>query len=114
MNKHIDLQVIKIDGKPAFAVLPWKQYEELLSRIEDEDESDVWFPHEVVKANVRGDTLVKAWREYLGLTQQELAKKAGMKQASIARIEAGKTTPRKTTLKRLADAMGISVEQLLD
>ncbi len=82
--------------------------------LEDEDESDVWFPHEVVKANVRGDTLVKAWREYLGLTQQELAKKAGMKQASIARIEAGKTTPRKTTLKKLADAMGISVEQLLD
>ncbi len=85
-----------------------------IKNLKDEDESDVWFPHEVVKANVRGDTLVKAWREYLGLTRQELAKKAGMKQASIARIEAGKTTPSKTTLKKLADAMGISVEQLLD
>ena len=34
----------------------------------DTDESDMWFPQEVVEANVvRGDNLLKAWREHLGL-----------------------------------------------
>jgi len=45
----------------------------------DPDESDVEFPHEVVAANVMGDSLIKAWREYLGLTQEELAARAGIK-----------------------------------
>jgi transcriptional regulator with XRE-family HTH domain len=31
-----------------------------------------------------GDSLIKAWREYLGLTQEELAAKAGIQQPEIA------------------------------
>jgi DNA-binding XRE family transcriptional regulator len=72
------------------------------------------FPNEVVKANVRGESLIKAWREYLKLTQAELASKAGMKQSSLARLESNTTNPRKSTLLKLAQAMGITVDQLID
>jgi transcriptional regulator with XRE-family HTH domain len=68
----------------------------------------------VVKANVRGDSLVKAWREYLGMTQAELAAKAGIKQPALTRIEKIDANPRKTTLIRLAEAMGLTVEQLIE
>ena len=114
MSGHTDPQIIIQNGKPAFAVIPWDEYQELIQIQATTDESDVWFPNEVVKANVRGDTLIKAWREYFKLTQAELAAKAGMKQSSLARLEKSTTSPRKATLAKLAEAMGIETEQLID
>jgi predicted transcriptional regulator len=114
MNVPTDPQIITQNGKPAFAVIPWKEYQELIHNQVETDESDVWFPNEVVKANVRGNSLIKAWREYFKLTQAELAAKAGMKQSALARMENSKTRPRRTTLTKLADAMGIDVDQLID
>ena len=114
MTVHTEPQVITQNGKPAFAVIPWNEYLDLIRNPFATDESEVWFPNEVVKANVRGDSLVKAWREYLRLTQTQLAAKAGMNQSSLARLESSNTRPRKTTLAKLAEAMGIEVEQLID
>lgn len=107
-------QIINQDNKPAFAVIPWDEYEYLINNQIEPDESDVWFPHEVVKANLRGDNLIKAWREYLNLTQKELASRSGIKQPSLARLEKTDSNPRRSTLKKLADAMNISVDQLVD
>lgn len=114
MNEHTDTQIITQNGKPAFAVIPWNEYQELIRNQIEPNESDIWFPNEVVKATVRGDSLIKAWREYFKFTQAELAEKAGMKQSALARLESSSATPRKSTLAKLSDAMGISVEQLIE
>ncbi len=114
MSAHTNPQIISQNGKPAFAVIPWNEYQALINKQVVADESDVWFPNEVVKANVRGESLIKAWREYFRLTQAELATKAGMKQSALARLESGNASPRKATLSKLAEAMGITVEQLID
>jgi DNA-binding XRE family transcriptional regulator len=114
MNALTDPQVIKVNDKPAFAVIPWDEYQRLIKNQADTDEADVWFPNEVVKANVRGDSLIKAWREHLGMTQAELARKAGIKQPALARLEGRDSNPRKATLKKLADAINLSVEQLIE
>jgi DNA-binding XRE family transcriptional regulator len=114
MSAHTDPQIISQNGKPAFAVIPWSEYQALIHKQVEPDESDVWFPNEVVKANVRGESLIKAWREYLKLTQAELASKAGMKQSALARLESNTGNPRKSTLIKLAEALGITVDQLID
>ena len=111
MSAHIEPQVITYNGKPAFAVIPWDVYERLTS---GSKEADIWFPNDVVKANTRGDNLIKAWRDHFGLTQAELAERAGMKQAALARLETSKSTPRRPTIDRLAAAMGIDPEQLME
>ena len=41
-----------------------------------------------------------------GLTQQELAERAGMTQSVVARVESGRANPSLTTLERLAEALG--------
>jgi len=113
MNAHIEPQIIMQDGKPAFAVIPWEQYQELTRY--DPEETDVWVPHEVVKANViNGATMIRAWREYFGMTQQELARLAGMTQPALARLEKSDAKPRIGTLKKIATAMDITLEQLTD
>jgi DNA-binding XRE family transcriptional regulator len=50
--------------------------------------------------------LVAARRETLGLSQRELAKRAGISHTVISRIEGGEHSPSPKTLERLADALG--------
>jgi tetratricopeptide (TPR) repeat protein/transcriptional regulator with XRE-family HTH domain len=53
--------------------------------------------------------LVRAHRQRLGLTQQELADKAGLGERSIRKVEAGRTrVPRAATVRLLADALGLT------
>ncbi|SRR6266542_2636749 len=49
---------------------------------------------------MRGNHLVREARRRAGLTQAELAARAGTTQSSIARLERGATTP---TLKRISE-----------
>jgi len=44
-------------------------------------------------------------REQLGLTQQQVAERAGVRQAEISRIERGKANPTQTTLEKIAAAL---------
>ncbi len=113
MKEHIKAQIIKQNGKPVFAVIPWDEYQKLVSNKKPEQDN-IYFPHEVIKYNAIGDTLIKAWRKYFGLTQNRLAELAGMKQSALARIESGKHRPKNTTLKKLAKAMDIDTAQLIE
>lgn len=55
-----------------------------------------------------------ALRERRGLSQAELARRSGVSQATISRIEAGKTRGVDLdTLDRLARALGVSPRSLL-
>ncbi len=45
-----------------------------------------------------------------GLTQEQLAKKVGTKQPSIARLESGSTPPNLAFLQKVAEALGGEVE----
>ncbi|BAD85455.1 predicted transcription regulator, containing CBS domains [Thermococcus kodakarensis KOD1] len=48
---------------------------------------------------------IRKIRKELGITQEELAKKAGVTQAYIAKLEAGKVDPRLSTLNRILQAL---------
>jgi DNA-binding XRE family transcriptional regulator len=49
--------------------------------------------------------LIASRREELGLSQRELAKRAGISHTVVSRIEQGEHTPSRKTLDRLADAL---------
>ncbi len=109
MTTLTNVQFIEQNGKPTFAVIPYEEYLRLLPP------EDATIPHEVVGLVVRsGMNLVKAWRTYLGLTQAQVAKKAGMSQAALSQMEKGEKNLRTKTLEKLAVAMGLDVEQLRD
>lgn len=107
MNVHTDIQIIHDrNGSPAFVVVPYSDW--LASR--DREENLV--PNEVVNLTFNHDwSTMRAWREHLGLTQTEVATRANMTQGAYAQMEnSGK--PRRASLKKIAKAMGLSVEQL--
>ena len=57
---------------------------------------------------------VKEWREALGLSQRDLAERAGVGYVLVARLELGQTDPRLSTLRRLAEALNVTVGDLVD
>jgi transcriptional regulator with XRE-family HTH domain len=68
-------------------------------------------PHEVVSLIVDGATPIRAWREHLSLTEDEVAKRMGISQPAFARQETV-AKPRKATREKIAAAFGITANQL--
>ncbi len=56
---------------------------------------------------------IRACRRAAGMTQEELAKKMGIARSALAMWETGKASPRTETLRRLADTLGCTVDDLL-
>ena len=57
---------------------------------------------------------LRAWRERRALTQEELAKKAGITRVALSRIETGAAEPHPRTTRALARALNVQVEALMD
>jgi transcriptional regulator with XRE-family HTH domain len=63
-----------------------------------------------MEVNVRR---LKELRRLRALSQQELAEESGVGRATISRIERGETGAHGRTLRRLAQALGVGVEELV-
>ena len=114
MSAHTEYQVIEHNGAPAFVLVPVAQFDAIRPLL-DRAATGNTIPHAVVEAHIVGEVpMVRAWREHLGLTQAQVAERADMAQASVARIERGESAPRAATLAKLAAAMGLTVEQFAE
>ena len=57
---------------------------------------------------------IRAVRVSTNLSQLELSRRSGIAQESLSRIGTGRRDPRLGTLRRLAQGMGLSLDQLLE
>lgn len=122
------IQIIERNGKPEWAVLPYEEYlklieqAELLEDIRDFDElnaairrgEEELIPAEVVNAILDGKSPIKVWREYRGLTQQQLADRIGISKPYLSQLETGKRTGTTEVLSTIADALNVSLEQVAE
>ena len=70
-------------------------------------------PHEVAyRVESEQISLIRAWREYFGLTQAELATRMNMTHSIVSQIENNKVGIRQATLKKIALALGLTVAQI--
>jgi DNA-binding XRE family transcriptional regulator len=117
------IQFIERDGKREFAVIPIELYERLSAALEDADDAALFdatraaddgfrIPAAVAHALLDGEQPVKVWREQRGLTQEALAGKAGISKAYLCQIETRKRVGALKTLKALADALALRVDDL--
>jgi transcriptional regulator with XRE-family HTH domain len=57
--------------------------------------------------------LLKSLREKKGWSVRALAKRAGMSYTYVSNVENGKVDPSLSALKRLAEALGVTVSKLV-
>jgi DNA-binding XRE family transcriptional regulator len=120
------IQVIEKNGKPEYAVVPYHSYlrlveeADMLSDIRDYDAAkqaiergeDELIPSQVTYAILDGENPIKVWREYRGLTQQQLADAAGITLTQLTQIETGKRKGAMAVLTRLAKALRVALDDL--
>lgn len=110
----INHTILEANGKPAFVVLPYDDYLKLIGeKPSGRIPADGTTPHEVMRLAVKNDwSMIRAWREHLGLTQAEIAQRLEIRQPSYSAMEAPDAKPKKATRERIAAAMGLVLEQL--
>jgi len=109
MNAPTKIQIINgPNGEPAFVVIPYADYVQSQAA----EAGKAYVPHEVVSMMIDNDwTITRAWREHLGITQEEMAARLGISQSAYSQQEANQRN-RKSTRARIAAALGILPGQL--
>lgn len=120
-----ELQVILDEGgNPAFAVIPWREYERLATAngeasLSDEElydravrEGEESFPIAVVDRLLVGENAVRVYRGYHGITQKQLAETIGVKAGYLSQIEKGRRTGSVEILAAIAEALRVDVDAL--
>jgi mRNA interferase RelE/StbE len=74
---------------------------------------DELVPADMARRLIAGEPPLRLWREYRGLSQAALGEKAGVNRVQITNIESGTRTGSVATLKKLADALGIALDDLI-
>jgi len=69
-------------------------------------------PAEIVDRLLAGDSPVKVWREYRGLTQRALATRAGLNFTYLSQLETGARKGTTATMKKLAEALGADLDDV--
>lgn len=117
----MNIRIIEERGKP-YALLPLAEFESLQNAAEHAEDltllhkalahDEEGFPLPLLDALDRGENAVRLLRDYRGLTQEQLAGKAGIARAYLAQIETGKREGTLKTLRALADALAIPLDLL--
>ena len=108
-------------------VLPEAEYAALLAIAEDAEDGEIvrefkrklaageeeLVPSAVVDRILNGENLVRVWREHRGLTVSALAQLAGIAQPYLSQIETGKREGTLQTMKKIADALKITLDDLV-
>ncbi|UTH73328.1 type II toxin-antitoxin system HicB family antitoxin [Chromobacterium sp. IIBBL 290-4] len=68
-------------------------------------------PHAVMQSVVDGATPARAWREYLGLSLEDMAGRLGTSQSAYGQQESSEELPQ-SSLEKIAAARGLALEQL--
>ncbi|HEX4079835.1 MAG TPA: helix-turn-helix transcriptional regulator [Rhizomicrobium sp.] len=122
-------QIIRTPGGEELVVLPRAEYEALLERAdhdaEDADDVAIYddrkaelaagggaLPPEVSAAVLRGDSRLKAIRNWRGETQLHLELKTGIGQGYLSDLENGRRAGTGDTIAKLAQALDVPVEWL--
>ncbi len=73
---------------------------------------DELFPAETLNRLLAGESPLRVWRELRGLTQSGLASTSGVNRVQIADIEAGRRKGSIETARKLADTLGVAIDDL--
>lgn len=107
--------------------IPREEYERLLSFAEEAADiaaydravarlangQDELIPAEYANRIIDGESPVRVFRKWRAMTQSALAEASGVNRVQIADIEAGRKSGSVETIRKLAEALRVSVDDLV-
>ena len=122
----MNVQIIKHKGAPEYAIVPFEEWEKMVSRLEElEDirdarnvkaaiaEGEETYGSDFVKRLVSGENRLKIWRSHRNLTIAKLAEACGVSVAAVSQIENNKRKTSIDLLVKLARALECDMENII-
>ena len=123
----MSVQFIEKNGRPEWAVVPYEEYQrlvdqaEMLQDIRAYDETKLalaqgeeeLIPSEITYALLDGENPIRVWRDYRGLTQQQVAEAAGISKPYLSQLESGRRKGTAEVLAAVARALKVSLDDLV-
>ena len=101
---------------PNKVVLSLDDFEDLMDALaydQAKQRAEETLPHSVVTRLLDGlETPIQIFREYRNLTQEDLAKRAGISQGMLSEIESRKKTGSVATIKAIAEALNVDLDDI--
>jgi DNA-binding XRE family transcriptional regulator len=88
-------------------------YEYVLTKAKLVSGDEELIPSEIVYAILDGGNPIKVWREFRHLTQTQLAEMAGMSTPYLSQIETGKRTGTAEVLNSIAQALRVTLDEII-
>lgn len=124
MNEGI--QIIRKDGEPEYAVVPYREFERLREAAEmtedvvafraskaEMDADGETIPGPVLHRLLDGEHPIKVWREHRELKQAELAERVGVSSAYLSQIEGRKREGKVGLYHSISNALEVSLDLLI-
>ncbi|MGH6896669.1 MAG: helix-turn-helix domain-containing protein [Geminicoccaceae bacterium] len=104
-------------GRRTHVVVPIAEWRRLRERAEAVELAELrthdTIPDEHAGRILDGERPLKVFREWRGLSQAELGRRAGLPQPTIAQLESGKRKGTVAQIRKLAKALGLQLETLV-
>ncbi|MHC8495322.1 helix-turn-helix transcriptional regulator (plasmid) [Thalassospira sp. SM2505] len=114
-------QIIYQDDQPAFVVVPYAdwlatinedQADEMALQQALADDDGTRYPQEVITRLMAGEQPIKVYREFHGMTQEQLAQKAGVTKVYISQLERGHRNMSNKLRAKIASILDVDPDNL--
>lgn len=123
MNK----QIITTSSGERLVVIPEAEYVAMREALEDIEDGEAVLafrqklaagnedviPAEYADRILDGESKVRVWREYRGLTAVDLAARVGISPAYLSQIETGARESSLDVMRRIAGILGVTIDDLV-
>jgi DNA-binding XRE family transcriptional regulator len=120
-------RIITTANGERMVVLPETEFVQLLDAVENAEDvaafddvrrklaagEEELIPAEYVYRMLDGENRVAIWRQFRGLNGKELAKAAGITPGYLSHIESGKRDGTIGTMKKIAEALKVTIDDLV-
>jgi DNA-binding XRE family transcriptional regulator len=122
-----DVTTFKTPGGEEMVILPAAKYAQLVEAVEMAEDvaaldefarklaagEEELIPSEMVDRILDGENPIRVWREHRGLTIKDLAEAAGIAAPYLSQVETGKREGSIETLKKIASALKLTIDDLV-
>lgn len=118
------VQIVEIAGQK-IAMLPMEDYQRLIDIAEDKADiqaaveaerratkGEEYIPVAILDSILAGESSLRAWRKYRGMTQKQLAERLSITPVYVSDLELGNCKGPMSIWRKLASALDVSLEEI--
>lgn len=123
----MNVQIIRTPQGEEMAVLPKAEYDALIEAAEDREDIEAvreirekiaageaeTVPFAMAERILDGESTVRVWREYRGISAKTLAENIGISAPYLSQIERGVREGSLDVMRKISDALNVTIDDLI-